>query len=267
MPIEALLVTLTLTLTLAVEPRELMRQSLARLEESNRRIADYGYVRHNERKEFSAAGALKSQRTWTVKREPIEGVMVMHLVERDGKPVPAEERARIDEAIRKYVAEAKVNPPEPPRPRGSSDEEAWLKEFPDALDYRPAGEETIRDRTALVLECSPNRTYRPKNMRARVFEKTRGRVWIDKLTSDLIRADVEVFDTVSIGWGMLGRIEKGTRFYLDRRPVDDTYLPDTQTIRFGARMMLFKTMHNEVTTRYSGFRRRPPSTSGTPPTL
>jgi hypothetical protein len=69
--------------------------------------------------------------------------------------------------------------------------------------------------------------------------------------------DAEVFETVNIGWGVLGRVNKGTRFHIDRRKLDDgTWLPQTQTVRFAARVPLFKTIAQEETTRYSEFRHK-----------
>src|SRR5713226_10370171 len=76
------------------EARALVRRSLARIEESDKKIGDYGFIRRSERKEFTSAGEVKTQRSWVVKRELQDGFMVNRLVEQDGKPIPEEERRK-----------------------------------------------------------------------------------------------------------------------------------------------------------------------------
>src|SRR5262249_519728 len=181
----------------------------------------------------------------------------------DGKPIPEEERRKNEELIRKRLAERKAMTPEQlqkmreERRKKGNDESAWLKEFPEALDYKPAGEEIIDGRPALLLECSPRQGYQAKNMRARVFEKLRGRIWIDKAESELVKADVEMFDTVNLGWGFLGRIEKGTRFLIKRKKVaEGLWFNEAETYKFAARLMMVKSIRNEITTQFSDFRHR-----------
>lgn len=243
--------------------RALVRRSLAGIEETAKKLADYGYVRRVERKEFSGDGAVKTHQSWVNRRETEEGFMVMRLIERDGQPIPEPERLKNEEILRKRLAELKAMTPEQIQRlrdenlRRSREGDEWIQEFPEALDYRSAGEAMVDGRPALVLEASPRKGYRPTNLRARIFEKTRGRLWIDKAEAQLVKADAEVFEAVNIGWGLLGRIEKGTRFLLERRQVaPDVWLPSVQTLRFDARVMLVKSVRNEVTTRYSDYRHR-----------
>ena len=86
-----------------------------------------------------------------------------------------------------------------------------------------------------------------------MFEKVRARLWLDEQTSELVAGDAEAFDTVAIGWGIVGRIEKGTRFSLKRREVDATWVNEEQTIRFAARFLLVKSVAQELTFRWSNF--------------
>jgi hypothetical protein len=189
--------------------------------------------------------------------------MVFRLIERDGQVISGEERRQNEESIAARVAELKAMTPEQRRKdeeenrRRTAENTSWLKEVPDALEYTLAGEETIHGRPAWILACEPRHGYRAKNLRARVFEKMRGRIWIDQEERELVRADVEMFDSVSVGWGVLGRIEKGTKFFLQRSRVGEgVWLPQAQTIRLSARMLLFKTLRSETTTRYSDYRHR-----------
>ncbi|HET8549291.1 MAG TPA: hypothetical protein VFL57_14855 [Bryobacteraceae bacterium] len=244
--------------------RGIVRAATQKFQASTAKRNAWLYILHSERREYDASGKPRSEESFTLRRDAEGEFVVSRLLERNGKPVSEDERRRIEERIQAHLAELRALPTEERRRRAQeagrkqSDEDAWIAEFPEALDYRQVGEEVINGRQALVLECSPRPGYRPTNMRARVFEKTRGRMWVDKNENELVKADVEVFDTVNIGFGLFGRIEKGTRFRLERQKLaDGVWLPTMQSVRFAARILLVKSMNREFTTRYSDFRPRP----------
>jgi hypothetical protein len=244
--------------------RGIMRAAMKKYQASSEKRNEYLYVLRSERREFDGNGQPRSQQSVMIRREPEGEFVVSRVVERDGKPVSEDERRRNEERIQKSLAELRALSPEERRRRSEegrrrrSSEDSWIAEFPEALDYRHVGEEPVNGRPALVLECSPRPGYRPSNMRARVFEKTRGRVWVDKAENELVKADAEVFDTVNVGFGLVGRIEKGTRFRLERQKTSDgTWLPVFQSARFAARIMLVKSMNREFTLRFSDYAPRP----------
>lgn len=244
--------------------RGIMRSAMQKLQSSSEKRNDYLYVLHSERRELDPSGSPRSQESTVVRREPEGEFVVSRLLERNGRPLSEDERARNEESNRKMLDELRALSPEERRRRAEEgrrkrrSEDAWISEFPEALNYRRIGEEAVNGRTAVVLECSPRPGYRPANMRARVFEKTRGKIWVDKAENELVKADVEVYDTVGVGFGILGRIEKGTRFRLERRKlVDGGWQPVLQSARFAARIMLVKSMNREFTLRFSDYKPRP----------
>ena len=241
-----------------------MRQVLSNLEAADTHLADFAYLRQNTRRKFDSGGRLKEEHTFLARHDFLDGHGFMRQVERDGEPVPEADLARETEVMRARIAEyeamteAQRQAVDAQRRKENEEARAWLREFPDALDYKKVGEEMVGGRMAIVLECTPHAGYKASNMRARVFEKVRGKVWIDKERTELVRVDAEVYETVNIGWGLLGKVYKGTRFHLERRKVDgpdnvEAWLPLSQTVRFTARVLLFKTLAQEESTRYSGF--------------
>jgi hypothetical protein len=245
--------------------RGIMRASMQNYQASSAKRDDYLYVLRSDRKEFDPTGKARSEESYTMRREAEGEFVVSRLLERNGTPVSADDRRANEDRIQARLAELRGLSAEERGRRSQDahrrrrDEDAWISEFPEALDYRQIGEEHVNGRPALVLECSPRAGYQPSNMRARVFEKTRGKIWVDKNENELVKADVEVFDTVNIGFGLFGRIEKGTRFRLERQKVaDGAWLPTLQSMRFAARIMMVKSMNREITTRFSDYKRRPP---------
>ena len=242
--------------------RTILRESLNKLQDADGRMGDYSYARYNVRREFNADGSVKTEHTVLARREFEDGYGFMHQVERDGKAVPDIEQKQAQDVARTRAAQLRAMSPaersqaEPPT-RSRAPEQSFLKEFPDALDFKKVGEEMIGGRRTLVLECQPRPGYKATNMRARMFEKVRGKIWLDAAEEQMVRIDAEVFDAVNIGWGVIGKVQKGTRFHLERRRLADGFwLPESQDIRFTARILLFKALSQEEITRYSEFRHK-----------
>jgi len=246
------------------EIRDLVRKSLSGLNSEDERRRDWVYAMRQDRKEFDSSRKLKSHSSFVIRKEWVDGIQVTRSIERDGKPVSEDMKKIEDDQIKARVAELKNLTPEQRRAqqeqgsRRDKEQDAWIQEFPEALDYRPAGEEMVNGRPALLFDCSPRPGYRSRNLRARVFEKMRGRVWIDKAESEMVKADAETFETVTIGFGIIGRIEKGTRFSLTRRRVADRiWFTDSQFLKFDVKYLIVKSMHREVRWEQYDFRPRP----------
>lgn len=242
--------------------RELVRKSLGGLKNGEENRDRFLFRARNERSELDTAGKPIATQSHTWERIEIDGFPFGRTLERNGKPLTAEERKAEDAAMQSRLAELKspvqkanIAGSAPPRRRGV--DEDWFLELPDALEFKLLGEIAMDGRAVLHLDAQPRAGYRARNMRARVFEKMKGQLWLDKATSELVQADAEMFDTVNVGFGLLGRIDKGTRFQMHRRIMHDgTWVTDRQKVRFGARIMLVKNLRSESFTEWTDFRPR-----------
>lgn len=240
----------------------LVRKALQGIHREHDHRPDWGFSARVIRRELDSSGVHKSERTHVWKRELVDGHFVGRVLERDGSPIPAAEQARINDAIRRQIAEQKaLTDSEKARRRAEADKkrkdtDSWIQEVPDALSFRFVGEEQIAGRTAYLLDASPRPGYRPRNLKAKVFEKLRGKLWIDKVDTEIVNADAEIFDTVSVGFGLLGKVDKGSRFHLARlRLRDGVWIKQSESSRILARVV-FKSVAEESITHYSDFKHR-----------
>lgn len=243
------LLTLTLAMasaqTVAPDDRAMMKRAMEEFLEQQARLGEFTYIERGARKELTSNGAVKAQDSWVKERKRYDGILLTVTVEEDGKPLSAEEKAKTQESIRKIVAERKAMTEErkakerQDRLAALKKENGWISEMAQALNFKRAGEETLNGRATLVFEAEPNPAYKPSNMQAKVFAKLKGRLWIDKAESQLVKADAEVFENVSIGFGLLGRVDKGTRFHVLRvRMGPRLFLNAEQSMKLSARMLV-----------------------------
>lgn len=231
-----------------------MRQSFERMMVSEKKLEDYGFTRRMLRKEMNSDGSVKKEERIVVRRELFEGEFATFVIEKNGVATTPAQRAQAESEVRSNRRSGKARG----RASGRPGEDGWIEEFPEALAYTQDGEEIVNGRKAWVLRCEPRQGYKPKNIRAKVFEKMRGTVWIDQLEKDIVRVDAEMFDAVSVGFGVLGKIDKGTRFHLDRiRTTEGVWLTAKTDVRFAVRIMLFKYLFNDIVSETFDYRLRP----------
>ena len=61
---------------------------------------------------------------------------------------------------------------------------------------------------------------------------------------------------VTIGWGVVGRIHRGTRVLYARRWFENAWLPAETTYEASGRTLIFRPFQFKVTTTYSDYQRR-----------
>ncbi|MDX2180651.1 MAG: hypothetical protein SFV18_13730 [Bryobacteraceae bacterium] len=240
--------------------RDLMRSAIANYEKSLARAGDLLFERRVESRQLEASGAVRQMQTFLVRRELIEDLPVSRLIERDGRPLPAEEIAKQQANIRKAIDEYRKQTPEEQKKRLNNSagiggrEMEFLREMPDALDYKYLDSVWEEGREVMRFEMSPRTGYKPKHLQARVFEKVRGEIRVDKAAAEIRLVDAEVFDTVNVG-GFLAKIEKGTRFLIERKAfAGDHWVPERIRIKFGTKIMMVKSIRQETESRFTGYR-------------
>jgi hypothetical protein len=106
-----------------------------------------------------------------------------------------------------------------------------------ALDFKLTGEETVGKYRTYVLQATPKPGYQPPDKKAEVLTGMQGTLWIDTQTYQWVKVEAEVVRPVSIE-GFLARVEPGTRFELEKRPVTaEVWLPSHFAVRAKAEIL------------------------------
>ena len=257
-----LLAALLSTAALAAEDaREIVLRSVNHDTQNFQRARSYTFLQHSEQRELDAAGRVKSVESKTYDITILYDRPYARLIERDGKPLSPKEEAREQAKLSKLVAE-RQRESQQQRTRRLADYEkssqrqrAFLKEIPEAYEFRLAGEENIEGRNVYVIEARPRAGYRPRDLRAGILTKFRGRFWIDKAEYQWVRVEAEVIDTVSFGL-FLARLGKGCRVEFQQARVNDgVWLPRRISVSIDARLALVKKLRREQDITYRNYRK------------
>jgi hypothetical protein len=187
---------------------------------------------------------------------PLDGTPYERLITKNGHPLTPAEQHKED---RKYEKAARQREKETPAEREARIRKyeigrAFVKDVPEAYDFKLLGEEVVEGRPAWVIAMTPRPGFTPSTPHGAMLEHIQGKLWIDKEDIQWAKAEAHVIDTIGIGW-ILARIEPGTRFTVEQtRVANGLWMPRHITIAGAAHVMLVhsKAINEELS--YSGYR-------------
>ncbi|HEY1985700.1 MAG TPA: hypothetical protein VGG85_09840 [Terracidiphilus sp.] len=122
--------------------------------------------------------------------------------------------------------------------------------LPDAYVFEYAGEEN----GCHHLRYRPNPSYAPRTIEARVLHAMTGDLWINAHSKRMARLDGRLDDNVDFGFGLLGRLEKGGWFRMQRIQVSTTeWKTERLDVHLSGRAVLFKSICRETSELRGGF--------------
>ncbi len=194
-----------------------------------------------------------STRTYEVMM--ILGSEYARLVAVNGQPLPPEGQAIEQQKLEQAVAQRQNESREQRAQRiamyekDRNRENVLMQQLTIAFDFKLLGEQKLDAYDVYVLQATPRRHYQPPNTEARVFTGMRGMLWIDKKTYQWVKVEAEVVHPVFI-LGFLAKVELGTRFELEKMPVDGyVWLPSHFSMKARSKILaLFnhKTQDDEI---------------------
>ena len=180
---------------------------------------------------------------------------VSRLMQSNGKPLTADARRQEDARMTTLLGSTQ----EQARHRQEyQDDERRIGHvvalLPDAFLYDYDGEENGSTR----LKFRPNPDYPARSMEAKVFHAMRGTLWIDSRYKRMVRMQGSLEEDVDFGFGLLGSVNRGGWFDLQRKQVSGSdWKTDHLEVHMSGRALFFKTIAHETSEERGGFTRVP----------
>jgi hypothetical protein len=177
---------------------------------------------------------------------------VNRVISRNGQQIPeAEQRASIDKFIHDPAAQAKR------RRSGQHDDEqaeALLRLLPVAFIWT----ETGSDEKTTTLHFKPDPNFRPPSREARVFSAMEGDMTVENSHHRIQELKGTMIRDVNFGWGVLGRLEKGGSFSVERRETGPGIWQITEThVHIQGHALIFKSISEQEDDEKSSFTSEP----------
>jgi hypothetical protein len=234
-----------------VDAREMIRRAVA-ADESNWRVArNYMFSERVDLRYLDSLGRVKSKEVETFDVTLLDGSPYRRLAARDDRPLPPGEESKEQRRLatsavqrRKETAPQRAQRQADYEKRPEWQREVW-RELPEAFDFRLAGEELWDGNRLYVIQATPRQGYQPRSRTGKVLVHIQGKLWVDRRDYHLVKAEVEVVDTISVGL-FLVRVAKGSRAAYEQTLVnDEVWLPRRVRVFASARVGLLKVLRIE----------------------
>jgi hypothetical protein len=186
------LLLLALPLWPADDANVILRRYLDADKQNDEKAEQYTYVTDSAWFVRGKNGDLHQDRSETHEVIFVEGLAYNKLVARNGKPLDAKEKARVDKKMRETAEQRRKHPAPAAGGRitnghsrvdfGSDEELLTL------FDNRLAGEEEIGGRKAWVIESTPRKDRPPANRHEKDVMSFAKKFWIDEAENEELRA-------------------------------------------------------------------------------
>jgi hypothetical protein len=238
---------------------EVFERAIASASESQAqwREGQYVYRLLSSVEKYEKNGDIKQQIDSVYDAVVLEGEPYLRLTERNGKPLDEDAQAKERERQEEFVAKVRSGE-KPPRDETQVD---FDHELVDRYETQFEGVEDVEGRPAFVYDYAPRPGKLPERRRMdRVFNHSRGRIWIDKEDYEVARLEFEMEHEVRFWWFM-GSISELRGYYV-RRPVDGVWLPAEGAMYIRGRVV-FRSIRQRHEASWIDFERgRPEAATG-----
>jgi hypothetical protein len=168
------------------------------------------------------------------------------LLKTDGKPAdPVEYRKQLQAWADLLALMLKIDDP-----RTKTAYAKWQKKQQDRADLVDSsrlafsvtwiGLENRNGRECDVLDLQPTSAFHPHNMFQEAITHVVAKIWVDRDSNQMVRAEAHLLRDVSFGGGILGKLYRGGVFSLEQAEVSPgLWLPSRYQYDFTARKFLF----------------------------
>jgi hypothetical protein len=188
-----LLLLLALPLWAADDANAILRRYLDADKLNDEKAEQYTYVQDNAWFAPDKSGQLKQNRSETLEVIFVEGLEYRKLIARNGKPIDAKEKAKVDKEMRETAEQRRKHRGWDPDGGGITNGHSRAdfgsdKELLTLFDNRVAGEEEIGGRKAWVIESTPRKDRPPSNRHEKDVMSFGKKFWIDQAENAELRA-------------------------------------------------------------------------------
>jgi hypothetical protein len=245
----------------AQDPREIVRKSVEIDQANWLRMKDYTWVARLTERHLDPDGRIKRENKRAWETVILYGEPHRRDLERDGKPLSANEQRKEQEKLDRYVSKLQ-HETEAQKQRRLTDYEKnrqkdreFLTEIPELYDFRLEGDDTVDGRDVWVISAVPKSGYQPKHGDAKPLLKIKGKLWIDKSEYQWVRLEAETTGTISYGL-FLARLNPGAKLVFEQTRInDELWLPKREFARGSGRVGLLKKIDMEQELTWSNYRK------------
>jgi hypothetical protein len=187
--------------------------------------------------------------------------LIARLITINDKPLSNEERTKEEARINRLLDPKQMQAKRKQQNEDESRSRRMVAALPDAFIYQYAGTEEKNGHTLVNLKFTPNPQFSPPTREALVYQGMQGTMTIDATAMRMAKIDGTMMKDVSIGWGIIGHLDKGGQFIVEQTEVDKGDWEVTKMrLNFTGKALIFKSIRIDETDVSDDFQKVPKMT-------
>jgi len=246
---------------LSLDARDIVRKSVELDQINWLRMVNYTWIAHSRERHFDSQNRVTSEHEEGWETIILGGEPYRRMLERDGKPLPADQQKKEQEKLDKTASRIGKEIPEQKQRRIDGYEKQRLRdrefllEIPNAYDLRMEPDETIDGQDVWVISGVPKSGYHAKSRDGRALLKIRGKLWIEKTGYQWVRIEAQTTSTISFGL-FLARLNPGAKLIFEQQRVnDEVWLPKREFVSGSGRIGLLKRLAEDQEITWNNYRK------------
>src|SRR4029079_11922151 len=161
------------------------------------------------------------------------------------------EQERVDKETRKRANQS-AERRQKEKAKAEREEREAIDEVFAVYDIQLLGRETLEGISTILVTFKAKPGYKPKSRDAKILQHIAGRAWIAEDDHELAKLEAEIIDPLSIGAGLLAKVQKGSKVIFERRKINnEIWLPIRVDAVLNGRLFLLKGLNLRQLTEYS----------------
>ncbi len=131
-----------------------------------------------------------------------------------------------------------------------------LEEILNIFDFRMVRREIIDGYSTIIVSFTPRRDAKARTRQGKLFKKARGHLWISEEEYRVVRVEAETIEDATFGFGLIGRLHKGSTFSFRFRKVnDEIWVPARTHLAGSGRAFIFRTFNFDTLVDFSDYQK------------
>ncbi len=236
---------------------DIVRKSLERDRANFEKAKDYTYRERSEVRSLDSSGRVNHREIETHEVLILSGRPYQRLIARDDKPLSAKDQQREQEKIDRESAKRQRESDKEKRDfeKRRREERKFLDEFLGVFNLRLLGDEAWHGRPVWVIEASAKPQYKPRERMAKIMQKVRGKIWIDKADFNWVKVEAITTETISVGLSLL-RLGPDTKIFFEQTRVNaEVWLPGYLRVTADARVGYIRRLRRDIEIQYNDYQK------------
>ena len=248
----------------------LLKEVKANEDKIDELLEKYTYTEKQTDRESDAKGQLREKKSETFELTFYKGNRLKRLIEKNGKPLTANELEGENKRIEKRVREIEKKENEQDKkavkarevaqetggtPDGERGQRISISDVLRASKLTNPRRERLRNREVIVFDFEPLPSYKPQKSYEKFFGKTAGAIWVDAQDKQVARVEARLVEAYKVAGGLLASLKEGATFVLEQDRVNnEIWLPTRADINLSLKVLLVKGINANSVIEYGNYK-------------